>query len=269
LHPILFDLAGIPVSSYGLALGIAFAVGIAVAMRRARSAGLDPDVILEAGVVALVTSLVGSRALFALEHPEAFGASAGPVAWLRPLPGAGMKGLSMSLGVLLATACSLLWLRLRRQPVLRAADLMAPSVALGEGITRIGCFLNGCCFGMRCSLPWGVRFPERSPAGSVFGDVAIHPTQLYASVAAFALAAVLLGLSRRARRPGSVFFAFLALWAALRLAIDRLRYYPPDLTALHVGSHAVVVHQLFVGALLVAGIAGLLAPSSRGRTARG
>jgi len=259
LHPVLFEVFGVPVTAYGSALAVSFALGIALAMRRAGAAGLDPDVIPEAGLVALASSLVGARLLFALEQPELFAAPGR--SWLdlvRPLPREGMQGLSMSLGVVLAVVTVLGWLRFRGQPVLRAADVMAPSVALGEAITRLGCFMNGCCHGVACDWPWAVRFPAGSFAQRALGDVAVHPTQLYTALVSAALFVGLIRLSRRGLAPGTVFFAFLLLWALARLALDTLRFYP-DAVALWPGSHLPVArHHVFVALLACVGAAGLV-----------
>ena len=170
------------------------------------------------------TSLVGSRLLFALQQREILHA---PLArWpelLNPIPatiGPGTPGLSMTGGVLLALAAALLVLRLRGLPVLRYADVAAPSVALGEAITRIGCFLNGCCGGTPCSLPWCVRFPV--------GNASVHPTQLYASLAAFLLFFGLLALARRRPTPGTVTAAWLLGASTGRALVDLFRHYPEE-----------------------------------------
>lgn len=250
----MLELSGVSVTAYGLALGVAFAVGIGLAMRRAPAAGVDPDVVLEAGLVAMVSALLGSRLLFALESPESFQPPRGE--WLdlvRPRPIGGAQGLSMSLGVLLAVAAVLGWLRVRRQPILRAADVMAPSVLLGSAITRVGCFLNGCCHGVACAWPWGVRFPEGSIAWRALGDVPVHPTQLYTAAVSLAIFAGLVRLAARAPRPGTVFFAFLALWSGARLALDQLRFYPDSVLL----APGVATHQPIVAGLCLAGLAGL------------
>ena len=65
--------------------------------------------------------------------------------------------------------------------------MLAPTVGLGIGLGRIGCFLNGCCFGTPTDLPWGVTFPEGSIPDYIFHNQAIHPAQLYSSLYGFAL----------------------------------------------------------------------------------
>ncbi len=273
MHPVLFELAGQPFTSYGVALSLAFCAGIWLAWRRARARGLDGNAMLDAGLVVFVSSLVGSRVLFALESPELFRPPHGR--WLDlfdPLhhsglagrPGSvGISGLSMSAGVALATVCALAWFRWRGLPVLRHADVVAPSVALGEGITRLGCFLNGCCFGRTSSLPWAVSFPSGSAADVAFAGAAVHPTQLYSALVAFALFGALLALDSRGPRPGSVTCAFGVGWAGSRLALDAFRHYPESGVAFRVLGLGVPLHQVVVVALLAAGVAGAVALAAR------
>ncbi len=227
MHPILFALGGYEVASYGLALALSFALGVWLAGRRAAARGLDEARVIEVGILAVVTSLVGARALWVATHLDAF---RGPDAsWVdalvfSPLQG-GVVGLSMMGGVALAVAAGLAYLRWCRVPLLPTVDAIVPSLALGEGITRIGCFLNGCCHGVVCELPWAVRFPPGSPAAGLFPEHAVHPTQLYASLAGFALFAFLSWLWHRRLRDGSVFFAALVGLPAARIAIDVFRHH--------------------------------------------
>jgi phosphatidylglycerol:prolipoprotein diacylglycerol transferase len=238
MHPILFELGGFEVPAYGAALAVAFIAATWLGIRRGERLGLSSRALADLGLVIFASSLVGSRLLFALEQREILHA---PLArWpelLNPIPatiGAGTPGLSMTGGVLLAVAASLGMLRLRGLPVLRYADVAAPSVALGEGITRIGCFLNGCCGGTPCSLGWCVRFPGASAS--------VHPTQLYASLAAFALFFGLLALGRRGPAPGTVTAVWLIGFSVSRAAIDAFRYYPPEAHVVDLGPLAIPAH---------------------------
>ena len=91
-------------------------------------------------------------------------------------------GLAILGGFGLTFLVLILLARRRRIPVLRLFDAIAPGLALGYAIGRIGCFLNGCCFGVPTNLPWGLVFPLGSLAAQTFPDVHIHPTQTYASL---------------------------------------------------------------------------------------
>ena len=277
MHPIIFHLGNLPVTSYGLFLSIAFAAGIVVARVRARARDLDGEIIVEVSILILVTSLLGSRLLFAVENPELFVPPEGSwsrlwTPFLKQETTGGMAGLSMSGGVVLAVGSTLLFLRHRGVSALRYADVLAPSVALGAAITRIGCFLNGCCHGVVCSYPWGVVFPAGSPAARAFGSVAVHPTQLYASLVNALLFGGLIWLAgtRGARaRAGLVFFWFLVSTAGVRLALDTIRHYPADDRVYG----PFYVHTPLVALLLLAGLLGLAAlrraPEGRENEGRG
>lgn len=258
MHPVLFELGSFVVTSYGVALVLAFALGIAVAARRAEQIGIAADRIVDVGILILLTSLVGSRLLWVLTHREIVASQGGVLAAMLPWSGEryGLVGLSMQGGVAFAIATAFAYLLWRRVPLLPACDAMAPSVSLGEGITRIGCFLNGCCHGLVCDLPFGVRFPPGSPSHALFGDVAVHPAQLYASAGGFAIFALLTVASRRPHFPGAILCAWLALFGLQRIVVDVFRYYEASVTLFHVGSVPFTVNTVVALALCAAGVAG-------------
>jgi phosphatidylglycerol---prolipoprotein diacylglyceryl transferase len=207
VHPVLFYIGDVAVKSYGTFLCVAFLCGIALALRRAPGLGLDREVVIEVSIVIILTSLLGAKALWWLTHPAA-----------DPLRSP-LSGLSVLGGVALATAATFAYARVRRVPALALADGLAPSVLLGAGITRIGCFLNGCCHGIPCDWPWAIRLPG--------GIATLHPTQLYASALAFAGCAALLAWARRKPAAGSLFWAFLLIVGGVRLGLEPLRQADP------------------------------------------
>jgi phosphatidylglycerol:prolipoprotein diacylglycerol transferase len=160
VQPILFHIGSHGVPAYASALAVAFAAGILVAIRRARQQGLDPAVVIDVSTLIILTAIFGSRLIWVVSHPDLHRPPAG--SWAEALnPFAemgrgGLVGLSVTGGLPLAVAAALLFFAYRRLPVLVYADLLAPSVALGEAITRIGCFFNGCCHGLASALPWAV-----------------------------------------------------------------------------------------------------------------
>ena len=118
--------------TYGLALALSFALGIGVATSRARRHGIDPELVLELGIGIVLCSLLGSRLLWVVTHREVF---QGPGAsWADAFS---LSGLSMQGGIVLAVGFSVAWIGYRGAPLLRTIDVLAPSVALGEGITRL------------------------------------------------------------------------------------------------------------------------------------
>jgi phosphatidylglycerol---prolipoprotein diacylglyceryl transferase len=168
----------------------------------------------------LFAAIIGSRLLYIFLHWSEFEHDlVGTFAFWR----GGLQGLVFYGGFLGALVMGLLFARLNRVPLLGLLDAATPSVMLGEFFTRIGCFLNGCCFGRACNLPWAVTFPPNAPASVVGGPV--HPTELYSSLAGLILFGIALLFERRKWRSGMVFGVMLVLYSAFRFLIDFVRYY--------------------------------------------
>jgi phosphatidylglycerol:prolipoprotein diacylglycerol transferase len=210
-----------PIKSYGLMLALSFLLGMVISVRRGKRRGLRPEDIYDLVFLILVTSLVGVRLAFVLTHLDQF------PPWTRALA-IWDGGLTLYGGLLLAIPATWWFCRRRRLDFLVIADALAPPVALGIGITRIGCFLAGCCYGKPCSLPWGVHFPASAPATKQFGPVAVQPSQLYASAAGFLVFALLLLWERWSPRRGATFWRFLMLYGLDRFLNDFTRYYEPS-----------------------------------------
>ncbi len=270
MHPFLFEVNGFGLPAYGTFLTLAFGLGIALAARRANARGLDGDRVIDLGLIVLVAALVGSRLLYAVTHVELLrDPETGWTDVVNPFQsagGAGAVGLSMMGGVVLATLAGVAYVRWKRLPLLPLADVVAPSALLGEAITRIGCFLNGCCHGVVCSLPWGVRFPKGQAALHFPGE-AVHPTQLYTSLLAFVGFLGLLALARRRPAPGVVFCAFLALWGGIRFGVDFVRWYEEGSILFHAGGVAFTIHQAIALGMVLAGGLGLRWIAVRAKTA--
>lgn len=215
MHPVIIG----PLKTYGLLLAISFALGIWVAARRGRRAGVKVEHIYDLSFVILISSLVGVRLAYVLTHLSEFVG-----AWHRVFL-INEGGLTLYGGIVGALAAGWIFCRRRGLGFLSIADIMLPSVALGIGITRIGCFMAGCCYGKPCDLPWAVQFPDGAPAVLRFGHVAVHPSQLYASAGGFLIFGLLLLWERRSRRPGETLGRFLILYGAQRFVVDFSRYY--------------------------------------------
>lgn len=218
MHPVLIG----PIKSYGLMLAISFMVGIWLCVRRGRRIDVATDTIYDLSFVILISSLVGVRLLYVVTHLNEFAGQWYHVFMINE------GGLTLYGGLVLAIVASVVFCRRRRLSFLRIADTMLPSVALGIGITRLGCFMAGCCYGKPCSVPWGVHFPEGAPAVARFGSVAVHPSQLYSSLGGFLIFALLLLWERGSARPGETAGRFLLLYGIHRFVVDFTRYYDPS-----------------------------------------
>ena len=253
MHTTLIHIGPFAIRSYGLMLALSFLFGILLARWRAKKIGLDFGRMIDLAVVVIIASIAGSRAFYVVFHLEEF--SATPLDIINPFQSSGevgIQGLSMYGGVVLSILAGLWFLKRHRLPVWKVTDACAPSIALGIVLTRIGCFLNGCCFGKPCHLPWCIVFPSESAAGYFFPGIHIHPTQLYASLYGLIILFLLLFLERFKTFEGFTFWLFILLYAVARSSIDFVRYYEHTMT-LHIGTLAVSVnHVVSLGLFLTA-----------------
>lgn len=210
MYSTLFSIFGLPIRAYGLMLVIGFGLGLARMARVARSRGIEPDRVYDLGLVCLLSGVIGARAVYILINPETEKWSEFIQVW--------NGGLSFHGGVILALICGWLYTKRAKIPFMVAADLAAPSIAIGYAITRIGCFMNGCCYGAPTSLPWGVSFQEHG-----LSTPPSHPTQLYAAAASFLIFLLLTRLEKQHRATGFVFVSYLGLYSIYRFLIEFLR----------------------------------------------
>lgn len=217
--PELFHIGPFPIRSYGVMIAFSFALGIWLAVRRGTRRGMDGTRLTDLSIAILVSSVVGARILYILPYREEFAAH--PLRIFEIWRG----GLTMYGGLLGAILASVLFMRAKKMPFWEVSDVVAPSVALGLAFTRVGCFLNGCCFGLPTHAPWGVRFPPHSAAGAEFYGVAIHPAQLYDSLVGFGIFGLLLAVEKRLEGKGRLFLLFVGLYGLSRFFMDRVRFY--------------------------------------------
>jgi phosphatidylglycerol:prolipoprotein diacylglycerol transferase len=234
LRPVLFNIHGYGLHTYGVAIAAAFLVAIFVGTRTAERTGEDPDKVRDLCFWLLVSSLVGARLLFIVtnipdyvqlcrEQHDCWRA-------LRVWEG----GLVFYGGFFGALAVGVWYMRRRKMPFWRTADLLAPSVALGHFFGRLGCFAAGCCWGAEAHVPWAAQFP---PDSLVFQDYVargalpataaatppLHPVQLYEAFGDLTLFFALYVLGRRKRWDGQVLVAYLVGYAALRFTVELFR----------------------------------------------
>jgi phosphatidylglycerol:prolipoprotein diacylglycerol transferase len=126
--------------------------------------------------------------------------------------------------------------------------VIAPSIALGYVFGRIGCLMNGCCYGRECHLPWAITFPDTSvfaPPG-----VPLHPTQIYDSLLNLGFYAFLAWLYRHKKFDGQVFAAYLVGYAVTRSTVEVFR---GDYTGAHIHASFFTPAQLVSVIILATG----------------
>ena len=143
-----------PIHMFGLMVVLGFGAGMMLASRVARERGLPGEARLDAAVAILFASVAGARLLVVrlnlhhyLQHPASTF-----YLW--------EGGMSFHGGLAGGLLAGVIYMRKHRLPVLAIADAAAPGLALGYAIGRVGCLLNGCCYGGPTTLPWGLHFPH-------------------------------------------------------------------------------------------------------------
>jgi phosphatidylglycerol:prolipoprotein diacylglycerol transferase len=248
MHRDLVELGPFTLRAFGLALVLAFAFGAWLSFRRGRSVRIPESFMNEVVQVALVAGIVGARLQYVIANWHEFA----PEPWRAFAVWEG--GLTYYGGAILATFATLWWGKHRGVPLLMVGDVLAPAVAVGDGIGRLGCFMNGCCYGRPSDVPWAVQFPPDSFADRVLGAVHVHPTQIYQSLWGFGVGFFLLWLGLRRER-GLIFWTFLILLPLGRILLDPFRYYEPGSRVL-MGGEAIPVSQVIAAILLGIGVTG-------------
>lgn len=239
MFPVIWDLGFVEIRSYGLMLAIAFLVGIFIATKRGEKVGIHPDLVMDLSIYILISSIVGSRLFFVISEWSHYQDH------LIEIVQVWKGGLAVLGGIILAVITSYLYLRYQQISFLLIADVMVPSLALGQAIGRIGCFLNGCCFGVACHHPWAVHFPaEGGMAGHLFPDIGIHPTQLYMTLYNLLIFAILLFFDKRNKKVGLTFGLYFILHGVARFSVDFWRYYDDSFIFTTIGPWAVTTTQV-------------------------
>ncbi len=179
MHPTMFDIPFLPdwlaeVKSYGLMMMVGFLSGIWLACRRGMKSQANPDIVLNVGFIALIFGVIGARLMFVFHYWDTnFAIHDNPILAAFDIRAGGLEFWG---GPILVIPTCVIYLRFIAKVSARwYLDIMMPSLAWGLAVTRIGCYLNGCCWGAVCvdqhdparhkaAGPWAVRFPYGSPA---------------------------------------------------------------------------------------------------------
>lgn len=210
MRPILFDLWGIHIHSYGAFLALGFLLGTYVTVRAAKARGIATAHVVDLALISCIASLIGSRLGFVLLEWEYYRQFPFEVFYITE------GGLSFHGGLVGGVLAGIWFCRRRGISPWQMADLVAPAVALGTAVTRIGCLLNGCCYGYVTDLPIGMPV--------AIGDPSLrHPTQLYAAVLNFALYLYLERRRNHGHFAGYLAMVYLILYSLLRIGVEIFR----------------------------------------------
>lgn len=225
MYPEFFQIGPFPIRAYGVMLALAFFAGVMYIRQMSIRDNKPFEPLLAVAYITIFAGILGGRLSYVLFHLEDFYGNWG--ATFNPFHSGsfGIAGLNLYGGVVLAIISVFIFCRIKRMPFLDIFDYFAPTVGSGLALGRIGCYLNGCCFGTPCDLPWAHSWPIGSIPYYVFGDLALHPAQLYSAIYGLGLFIGLHFVLKNRKFVGQPTAIFLMIESAFRIAIEYVRYY--------------------------------------------
>ncbi|HET6765137.1 MAG TPA: prolipoprotein diacylglyceryl transferase [Longimicrobiaceae bacterium] len=232
MFPVLFRIGGLEITSFGVMMALAFLSAGWLLSVELRRKGEDPETAWDVVWYAAIGGILGAKIYYLfLYWPET---RADP--WRAITSRAGLVWYG---GFILAAL--LIWVRLRARklPVLRFGDAIAPALALGYAVGRIGCLLVGDDYGGPTNLPWGIAFPKGAPPSTAFNlrqfgvrvpagipdeqVMTVHPTQIYEVLLTLVILAILWRLRTRIHTAGVLWFSYMAMAGVERYVVEIFR----------------------------------------------
>ncbi|MDB6066979.1 MAG: Prolipoprotein diacylglyceryl transferase [Pedosphaera sp.] len=242
MQSIAFHIGSLAVHLYGILVALGFMAGLWTAGRRARLVGIPSERVFDLGPWLIVGGILGGRVLYVTSYwNEQF--AKGPISEIFMIQHGGLVFYGGLIGAIIAGT---LYIRLKKLPLWQMADIMAPSIALGYVFGRLGCLMNGCCFGRACSLPWAIRFPADHPTQGA----PVHPTEVYDSLLNLGFYLFLAWLFRRKKFDGQIFATYLIGYAVLRSFVE---YFRGDYPVHYLGGWATPAQLVSMG-IVVGGL---------------
>ncbi len=238
MYPVLWETTYFSIHSYGFMISLAILVCTVLLYRRAPREGYDPEHILEIVVVLGLSGLIGSKLLYILLNWDFYAQDWSRVFSLQA------GGLSFYGAIILGIAAAFIWSRWRKISFWGITDLVAPYLLLGYAFGRIGCFLNGCCYGRETDFSLGL------PAAFV-DNVDRHPVQLYASLGALALFFLIIYLRKYRYFDGFQLITVIMFYGFLRFGTEFFRESEPLWLNLSLAQVVSLTGALVLGILLL------------------
>lgn len=227
MHQIAFTLFSHPIHWYGVCIAAGFLLATGLMLRLRRYAGMSRDHVFDIAMLSIFSGIIGARVFFVIQFWDELFAGRPFSAVFRVDKG----GIVFYGGFIAAFTVLCIYSFRKKLSIRLILDLAAPAIALGHAFGRLGCFLQGCCFG-RCApadFPGAVRFPagsmpfHRYPGPDGLHSLPLYPVQLYEFVLNLLLSALLVFLLRKNRKPGRIAAFYLIAYAVIRFTIEFFR----------------------------------------------
>ncbi len=255
MYPILFRIGPLTIHTYGLMLAIAFLTGISLAVRQAKVEGEDPQKIFDLCFYLVLAAILGARLLFVAVNYRFY--LDNPLQIIKLWKG----GLVFYGGLIGALVTGAWYMKRHQLPLWKITDILAPSIALGQAIGRLGCFAAGCCYGKQTDVAWAVTFTDLyslAPTG-----ITRHPTQLYSSGVALIIFIILLLIYRFRKFSGQVFWSYVVLYSVGRFILEFWR--GDQRGFVNLLGYVLSTSQLIAALAFIAGIVMLISLKKRTR----
>ncbi len=233
ISPIAFYIGSLPIRWYSIMVALAVITLLVWALLSVKKyPRLSYNLIINGALVGIPSGVIVSRLLHVIDQWEYYYNNPGQII--------GGEGLSIW-GAVLGAALGI-WiysLFSKKFSFSHLADVIAPGIILAQAIGRVGCTINGCCYGIETDLPWGIVYMNLFSDGftasqqALSSGMGLHPTQVYEIIYNLIVFGILLGLSKRLKPDGSLFLIYLSLYSVWRLGIDFIRDGTPFLFGLH------------------------------------
>ncbi|MDY0132501.1 MAG: prolipoprotein diacylglyceryl transferase [Desulforegulaceae bacterium] len=215
MHPVFFEFKSFVIHTYGIMAALGFLFAIMVSGFLAKKENIKKNEISDLAVYIILSAIIGARVFYFFVEPEYF--LKNPIEIFKIWKG----GLVFYGGFVFGLLGAFIFIKKRKLPFGKTADIIAPALALGHGIGRIGCFFAGCCYGRPTELPIGIVF--KNPEALAPLNLSLHPVQIYSVLSNFFLFAVLIFFYKRKKNDGDVFLLYLFLYGILRMIIEYFR----------------------------------------------
>ena len=216
MHPILLSFGSFSIRSYGAMAALGFVLGCWLVNVNRKYARMSSDQASTSLFVAMIAGIIGARIFYVVQYFKQYRDNFWGI--FRVDQG----GLVFYGGFLLALAALWLYCRRSKLDIVRVLDVYAPAIAIAHACGRIGCFLNGCCYGRPTALGIGVHYPPGSEAALRYPEQALHPVQLYEAAEMLVVWGVFFQLVRHTKR-GVAMSCYLALYGVLRFVNELFR----------------------------------------------
>ncbi len=216
MDPIAFQIGALSIRWYGVMAALGFLVAMFLLEYNRKFANLEKDQCSTLLFMAMISGILGARIFYVVQFFHYYRDNLWNIIRID------QGGLVFYGGFLLALAVVIFYSKLKKLDIIRILDVFIPALTAAHGLGRIGCFLNGCCFGRATDLWWGIKAPAGSALEFAAGSAPLHPIQLFEAGENFLLCVLFCWMLRKTKR-GVVISSYLVIYGVLRFFNEMMR----------------------------------------------